>query len=75
MPIAMPLSHSGAVAPTIVFSVNFLWDREGNVAKKGTVIETHTSGRDVPVYSTCGAEERAVDIPVSGAYFAADRPR
>ena len=70
--MATPLSQSGAVAPTIVFSVNFLWGREGTVAKKGAGIEAHTPGQDVRVYCSCKAEERAIDIPVSGPYFAAD---
>jgi hypothetical protein len=70
--LATPLSDSGAVAPTIVFSVDFLWGRQGTVAKKGAVIEAHTPERTVPVYCICGEEERAVDIPVSGPYFAVD---
>lgn len=70
--LATPLSNSGAVASTIVFSVDFLWGRAGTVAKKGAVIEARTPGREVPLYCTCRAEERAVDIPVGGPYFAAD---
>ena len=75
---AKPIS---ALPPTIVFSANFLWNRPGTALKHPDFIETHGAAGAVPVYCTCvepgggrAAEQgdKAVDIPVGGAYFAAD---
>lgn len=66
-----------ALPPTIVFSVNFLWDRTGTAVRRPEFIEALSAGKEVPVFCTCalpGAKRTTedFDVPVSGAYFAAD---
>lgn len=77
--LASPLKSKpiSALPPTIVFSVNFLWNRAGTTMKHPEFIEVHGTSKAVPVYCTCaqpGAKEgnEDFDIPVGGAYFAAD---
>jgi hypothetical protein len=77
--LASPLKSKNisALPPTIVFSVGFLWNRTGTTVKHPEFIETRGTTGAVPVYCTCappGAKEtnQDFDIPVSGAYFAAD---
>jgi putative isomerase len=70
-----------AVPPTVVFAVDFLWDRPGTALKRGDSIETRGDSGVVAVYCTCSglADEHDADrapgrgaIPVSGSYFAAE---
>jgi putative isomerase len=66
-----------AMPPTIVFSVNFLWDQTGTTVRRPEFIEAQAAGKEVPVFCTCtlpGAQHTAedFDLPVSGAYFTAD---
>lgn len=70
--LATPLAseHPSAVPPAIVFSVNFLWHREGSVAKLADRIDTHGTSGDVPVFFL-GEGNLATDVPVSGPYFSA----
>ena len=77
--LASPLNSKSvsALPPTIVFSVNFLWNRTGTTVRRPEFIEAHGTSKAVLVYCTCaqagvhGATED-FDVPVSGAYFAAD---
>ena len=77
--LASPLNSKSifALPPTIVFSVNFLWNRTGTTVRRPEFIEAQGTSKVVRIYCTCapagaqGANED-VDIPVSGAYFAAD---
>jgi len=70
-PLAMEKKFS--VPATAVFSVNFLWDRPRTAMKHADFIETHGDSGAVPVYCTCsGQGPNHGNIPVSGAYFAAD---
>ena len=39
--------------PTIVFSVNFLWDRAGTAARHADFIETRGASGVVPIYCSC----------------------
>lgn len=75
--LATPLAseHPSAVSPAIVFSVNFLWHREGSVTKLKDRIDTHGRSGDVPVFFA-GDDNLPTDVPVSGPYFSAafDRP-
>jgi putative isomerase len=75
-----------AVPATVVFSVDFLWDLPGTALKHSGYIETHGSAGAVPIYCTStmpvsghdSATEHALgggEIPVGGAYFAADLTR
>jgi hypothetical protein len=65
-----------AVPATVVFSVDFLWNRPGTVVKHSDFIESKGSSGSIAIYCTyakqegAGAEHGA--IPIGGAYFAAD---
>lgn len=69
--LATPLKseHPSSVPPAIVFSVNFLWNRQGSVTKHEGSIDTHGSSGDVPIFFI-GKDGLRTDVPVSGPYFA-----
>lgn len=68
-----PMASTGAViTPTAVFAVDFLWGRPGTVEKENGVIEARSPSGNFAVYCTCAQEEHGVDVPVGGAYFAAN---
>ncbi len=71
-----PSKATSALPPTIVFSVNFLWNRAGATLKHGNFIEARTGLETVPVYCACGdsADEGTndVNVPMSGSFFAID---
>jgi len=77
--LATPLdaTASSKVPPTIVFSVNFLWNLPGVAARHGAAVETQAPfGGAIPVYCTCtqsGGKEAgaSADIPIAGPNFAA----
>jgi hypothetical protein len=63
--------------PTIVFSVDFLWNRRGTALRHSDFIETHAATGAVPVYCTCEPSkdhpgDDYINIPIGGPYFAAD---
>jgi putative isomerase len=74
--LATPLSSPplSAVPATIVFSVNYLWDRPGYATRQSSHIETHGPLHAVAVYCTCKNVTAAEDVnlPVGGAYLSAD---
>ena len=77
--LVTPLASAptSALPPTIVFSVNFLWNVLGTALKHLDFIETHGASGSVPVYCTCTnpqakAESAYIDLPIGGPYFAAD---
>lgn len=77
--LATPLPGAGkaALPPTIVFSVDFLWNRAGTTSRQADAIETHGASGDIPVYCTCAppgpaAGSELIDISVGGPYFSAD---
>jgi hypothetical protein len=74
-----------ALAPTLVVSVNFLWDRPGTAIKRPGFIETQGSSGQARVFCTCVPSSknassldtdtgmaRGLNVPIAGAYFAAD---
>jgi putative isomerase len=66
-----------ALPPTVVFSADYLWNRSGAALRKPGVIEAESSGSRAEIYCTCEAEKSpapgaALDVPMGGAYFAAD---
>jgi putative isomerase len=72
-----PSTPNSALPPTIVFSVNFLWNRPGTTLKRPDFIETRGASGVVPIYCTCTGEQASSDsqyndLPVGGTYFAAD---
>ncbi len=77
--LATPLASESksALPPTIVFSVDFLWNRPGTTSRKADVIETRGSAGDIPIYCTCAStgsttQGELLDIPVGGPYFSTD---
>lgn len=77
--LATPLASESksALPPTIVFSVDFLWNHSGTTSRKADVIETRGSAGDIPIYCTCATpgsttQSELLDIPVGGPYFSAD---
>jgi putative isomerase len=80
--LTTPLSSTpvSALPPTIVFSVDFLWNRPGTARKHADFIETHGTSGIVNVYCTCARAEAnnkvarsdIVNLPTGGPYFAAD---
>ncbi len=82
--LATPLPASrpqSALPATLVFSVNYLWDRPGSALKVAGRIEAHGGPHAVAVYCTCedgsqrgkyGAAREDVNLPVGGPYFSTD---
>ncbi len=76
----LPSNSTSALPPTIVVSVNFLWNLPGTTLQRPDFIETHGASGSVPVYCTCideisHATSAPIDVPVAGPYFAADLVR
>jgi putative isomerase len=69
----LPSQPLSAVPATIVFSVNYLWGRQGSAVKQASRIEAHGPLHAVTVYCTCAPTAgEDVNLPVGGAYFSMD---
>jgi len=82
----LPSRSISALPPTIVFSVNFLWNRPGMTIKRPDYIETRGASGEVLVYCTCTRaiggdrvekskpvdDDEDVNFPIGGPYFSAD---
>src|ERR1700722_140068 len=73
-PAAKPESP---LPPTIVFSVNFLWNSSGTALKLAGAIETQYGEATNWVFCTCEPAgeydtQSNINLPVGGAYFATD---
>jgi hypothetical protein len=70
----LPSPPLSAVPATIVFSVNYLWDRPGYAIRQSGHIEAHGPLHTVAVYCTCKYTPMAEDVnlPVGGAYLSMD---
>jgi hypothetical protein len=74
----LPSKPISVLPPTIVFSVDFLWNRPGTVLRHPDYIETQGASGAIPIYCTCAKDAHAdpdsenVNLPVGGAYFAVD---
>jgi putative isomerase len=80
--LTTPLASTSlsALPPTIVFSVNFLWNQPGTTVRQRNFIETRGASGIVNVYCTCaplGTQRKInlVNLPTGGPYFAADLNR
>jgi putative isomerase len=76
-PLPPTAKTESVLPPTIVFSVNFLWDQPGTTLKLPGAIETHFGAKKNWVYCTCelpgdARQDVNINLPVSGSYFAAD---
>jgi hypothetical protein len=67
----LPSETKEPLMPTIVFTVNFLWNKPGTVNKLSNEIETHSPTQSAPVYCTCAGSVLNIS-PLTGPYFAAD---
>jgi putative isomerase len=77
--LATPLQSKpeSTLPPSIVFSVNFLWNLPGSAERQPGAIEADYGASKNPVFCTCEkAGERSknedLEVPVGGPYFAAD---
>jgi putative isomerase len=73
----LPSESNTALPPTAVFSVNYLWNMTGTVARAPGVIDANDPAGSVKVYCTCESdrnqpEMRRSAVPVEGPYFAVD---
>ena len=70
----LPSPPLSAVPATIVFSVNYLWDRAGNTVKQSGRIEARGPLHAITVYCTCenAAAAEDVNLPLGGAYLSTD---
>ncbi|HLY42595.1 MAG TPA: trehalase family glycosidase [Terracidiphilus sp.] len=72
----LPSKATSALPPTVVFSVNFLWNRPGTTMKHGNFIDARTGSRTVRVQcagdNLVDANTNTVTAPVSGSFFAVD---
>ena len=56
---------NSALAPTIVVSVNFLWNRPGTAVREKGHIEARGGVGTVPIFCTCQmGDQRVMDIDV-----------
>jgi len=74
--LVQPLKMVDMEPPTVIFSVNYLWDRPGAAQKVTDRIDARLGAVTVPVYCTCEASphestKSVVNLPVSGPYFTA----
>ena len=72
----LPSNSNSALPASIVFSVNYLWDRPGSVRKVGNLIESRGPLQPVTMHCTCEAANAKVDqhvnLPIGGPYFSTD---
>jgi hypothetical protein len=73
----LPSKTVSSLPPTIVFLVDFLWNRPGTALKHPDFIETRGASGAVPIYCTCqqtrGQQaDEYINLPGGGPYFAAD---
>jgi putative isomerase len=64
--------------PTLVFSVNYLWNRNGTAQRDADVILAHSPSGDVAIHCACDdldPQSRLVYVPVGSPYFSMDLTR
>jgi putative isomerase len=73
----LPRDSKSALPPTIIFSVDFLWNHAGTTSRSADVIETRGPAGEIPIYCTCAPpgsapQSELIDVPMGGPYFSAD---
>jgi putative isomerase len=68
---------NGALPPTVIFSVGYLWNRPGSAMRRHGGIEARAGAGVVPIYCACvspQSEDKVpyLDVPISGPFFAED---
>ena len=72
---ALASGNSSALPPSVILSVNSLWDGPGAfMAANGTIVAAHGDLVNATFYCTCATPPKGsqIDIPSIGPYFAAD---
>jgi len=79
--LVTPVDPAGkfALPATVVFGVDFLWNRPGTVQRRGELIEAQANSRAIRIYCTCPPQPQATpahpgrgQLPVSGVYVSAE---
>jgi hypothetical protein len=74
----LPSTPISVLPPTLVVSVDFLWNRPGTTVRRADFIETRGASGSVPVYCTCepptaqAQSSDYADVPVAAPYFSVD---
>jgi hypothetical protein len=74
----LPSTPISALPPTLVVSVDFLWNRPGTALRRADSIETRGTSGSVPVFCTCNPVSAQplpsdyADVPVTAPYFSVD---
>lgn len=71
----MPETPVSALPPTLVFSVNFLWNRSGTAQKSRDAVVARSVSGTIPIYCACGSHADSQELrylPAGGPYFAVD---
>ncbi|HEY6489137.1 MAG: trehalase family glycosidase [Terracidiphilus sp.] len=70
----LPSKVTTSIPPTVVVSVNYLWNRPGTVDFEGESMRARSGNATTEIHCTCedhgGA--RFITVPIAGPYFAAD---
>lgn len=73
---ALEPDPASGLPPTLVFSVNYLWNRPGTTLKHGNVVEALTGGKTISVYCACPPPDDMnnyrTSLPVAGSFFAGE---
>ncbi len=73
--LARPLTSTSFLPPTIVFSVNYLWNLPGIVRRDAGHFLAQGPSTAISVYCTCKDDRSGVphrNLPITGPYFAVD---
>jgi hypothetical protein len=73
----LPPKTASTLPPTLIISIDFLWNRPGTALRHADFIETQGAVGAVPVYCTCQTPQsqqprQYIDLPTGGPYFAAN---
>ncbi|HEY1807407.1 MAG TPA: trehalase family glycosidase, partial [Acidobacteriaceae bacterium] len=71
----LPSSENTALPPTAVFTVNYLWNRPGAVARHADFIQAQSPSANLSIFCTCapaGSRPSFIPMPLGSPYFAAD---
>jgi len=76
----LPSASTSALAPTVVFHVDLLWNSSGSVARQSGMITAHSRSGETRIYCSCETAQQTgaavlADLPIAGPYFAADLTR
>lgn len=73
--LVTPIHAATALPPTVVFSADYLWGRNGTVQHRDDFLEAANGGETIRIFCTCGALERSadlIDVPIGSQHLHAD---